>query len=168
MFFGFIRVFSSDMIGDVQCFPLGNATTPTKNGQSKLCLITLTLRPNPWIASARAFCYKMKVIEAFSIAIFVLRECDSSFCLMRGLNLATVALYIILVISLTTRAVALGYRLAWIDHINNLPWFSEYNTGYAQPMYYPPGAIQQQPGQSLVIQPGHHGQPTTVTTVPMH
>lgn len=93
---------------------------------------------------------------------------------MQELSLAIVALFFVLIVALTTRAVTLGNRRAWSDPITALPWFGEFfysgsygPGGYPQPMYYPPGAIQQQPGQSLIIQPGHNGQPTTVQQVPM-
>ena len=71
----------------------------------------------------------------------------------------------------------MGNRYAWSDPITDLPWFGEMpgyfqaSYGYGAPqqqMYYPPpGAVQQQPGHSVVIQPGHHGQPTTVQQIPM-
>jgi hypothetical protein len=71
----------------------------------------------------------------------------------------------------------MGNHYAWSDPITDLAWFGEmpgyiqpsYGYGAPQQMYYPPppGAVQQQPGHSVVIQPGHHGQPTTVQQIPM-
>jgi len=136
-----VGCYAGDIIGQVECFPLGNQKTAAKNNGE---------------TSAQAFCYEMKVIEAFSLAIFVL-----------------FIIFFVLVIALTSRAVTMGNRRAWSDHITELPWFGEYYYqgaygGYGvQQMYYPPGAIQQQPGHSVIIQPGHHGQPTTVSQVPL-
>jgi hypothetical protein len=69
----------------------------------------------------------------------------------------------------------MGNRYAWSEPITDLPWWGEmpgyyqapYGYGAPQQMYMPPGAVQQQPGHSVVIQPGHHGQPTTVQQLPM-
>jgi len=139
-----VGAFSVDMIGHIECFPLGNEQTAANKGTT----------------SARAYCYEMKVIEGFSWAIFVL-----------------FAIFFILVVALTSRSAAMGNRYAWSDPITDLPWFGEMpgyfqaSYGYGAPqqqMYYPPpGAVQQQPGHSVVIQPGHHGQPTTVQQIPM-
>lgn len=82
--------------------------------------------------------------------------------------------------ALTSRAVGFGNRNAWEEPIQHLPWFGEMPDYYRQQYYnggqqayggqqfmsYPPGAIHQQPGHSLIIQPGRHGQPTTVQQVP--
>jgi hypothetical protein len=90
------------------------------------------------------------------------------------LSSGAVGLLFMLVVVLTSRAVALGNRYAWSEPITELPWFGEmpgyYQApyGYGQQMYLPPpGAIQQQAGHSVVIQPGRHGQPTTVQQIPL-
>jgi hypothetical protein len=83
-------------------------------------------------------------------------------------------MFSVLVVALTSRSVAMGNRYAWSDPIIDLPWFGEMPGYYQAPYGYggqqmylpPPGAIQQQPGHSVVIQPGHHGNPTTVQQIP--
>jgi hypothetical protein len=82
--------------------------------------------------------------------------------------------------ALVSRAESLGRPDIWNDHISVVPWFGEwpgfgaYGQGQVaygqQPMMYQPGMqqpyyVQQQPGQSLMIQPGANGMPPTVTTV---
>jgi len=149
---------AADIIGYVQCYPLGGQTTPTNNGTM----------------SSRTYCYEMKVIEALSWFLFVL-----------------LAIYFIIIITLTTRAVVLGRYFAWREHISQLGWFGElpgYPTesvyprpyagygAYGQPypmmqpnmMHNPMGGyvVQQAHGHSVVIQPGVNGQPTTVNQVP--
>ncbi|KAH9843838.1 uncharacterized protein C8Q71DRAFT_852362 [Rhodofomes roseus] len=127
--------------------------------------------------STRSWCYEMKVIEAFSWMIF---------CLF--------AIFLWVLISLTSRARAFGYQYAWAAPIFELPWFGELpgwpyggqmnggqmmNGGqYPMGMYptagvpYQPGAmnggyvIQQAPGHSVVIQPGPGGGAPTITQVP--
>jgi len=144
-----VAAFSTDTIGHIECYPLfGNQTAAANGGTT----------------SYREYCYEMKVIEGFSWAIFIL-----------------FALFFIIVIALTNRAVGFGNHHAWEEPIQHLPWFGEmpdyyrqaYGGGYGgqpgfpgQQYMYPPGAIQQQPGHSLIIQPGRHGQPTTVQQVP--
>lgn len=76
----------------------------------------------------------------------------------------------------------------WSDDIRELPWFgqepgwpgqgyatysSRYPRGYSSGQYtqypattYPGSHIQQQPGRSIVIQPGMNGMPATVSQVP--
>ncbi|KIM90814.1 hypothetical protein PILCRDRAFT_811303 [Piloderma croceum F 1598] len=137
-----VASFSVDLIGHIECFPLGNQQTASNKGTT----------------SARAYCYEMKVVEGFSWAISIL-----------------FSMFSVLVVALTSRSVAMGNRYAWSDPIIDLPWFGEI-PGYYQAPHYgyggqqmylpPPGAIQQQPGHSVVIQPGHHGQPTTVQQIP--
>ncbi|KZT24490.1 hypothetical protein NEOLEDRAFT_1067039 [Neolentinus lepideus HHB14362 ss-1] len=118
--------------------------------------------------STRSYCYEMKVIEAFSWM---------NFCLL--------AIFFIILLSLTTRAQALGRPFAWQENIVELPWFGQmpgypggvyangYQNGggaYSYPMQQmlPPNAfvIQQQPGHSVVIQPQPAGQPPMVNQIP--
>jgi len=132
---------AADMIGQTECYSLGSQTTATKDNGS---------------TSAREYCYQMKVIESFSFAIFV-----------------TFILSFFLVIALASRSKNMGNHHAWSDPIQDLPWFGEgphgphgdYGGG-GYPQYgntqgygYPPPGMQQ-PGQTLMIQPGHHGIPT--------
>lgn len=88
------------------------------------------------------YCYEMKVIEAFSWTIFVL-----------------FAIFFIILIALTNRAVAFGRAYAWREHISQLGWFNqlpgyptEVGYGYPQPMNY--GAYPGQSGGAFVGQPG--------------
>lgn len=104
------------------------------------------------------------------------------------------AIFLWILISLTTRAKALGRPFAWGEPIIELPWFGQwpgYPEGgqFPQGMMYPqqqygypgmgmqpmgaygpqmaPGyVVQQTPGHSVVIQPGMNGQPPTVTQIP--
>lgn len=103
------------------------------------------------------------------------------------------AIFLWILISLTTRAKALGRPFAWGEPIIELPWFGQwpgYPEGgqFQQGMMYPqqygypgmgmqpmgaygpqmaPGyVVQQTPGHSVVIQPGMNGQPPTVTQIP--
>ncbi|RPD67126.1 hypothetical protein L227DRAFT_569311 [Lentinus tigrinus ALCF2SS1-6] len=124
--------------------------------------------------SARNWCYEMRVVQAFSWLIF---------CLY--------VIFLWILISLTSRAKALGRPFAWAEPIVELPWFGQwpgypegqypvngmYQMPYAypagMPMGYPAGpqvnpgyVIQQNPGHSVVIQPGVGGQPPTVTQIP--
>jgi hypothetical protein len=116
--------------------------------------------------SARTYCYEMKVIEALSWCIFVL-----------------FAVFFVIVIALTTRAVVLGRVYAWREHISQLGWFGEWPAypteaiyprpahayaPYHQPYGMPMGAnyVQQVPGHSIVIQPGVHGAPPVITQMP--
>lgn len=124
----------------------------------------------------RSWCYEMKVIQAFSWMIF---------CLY--------AIFLWILISLTSRARVMGLPYAWRAPIFELPWFGElpgwpYPGQYApvqgaQMGGYPMGAysgggmpypapminggyvVQQAPGHSVVIQPGLGGAPT-ITQVP--
>ncbi|KAI1786516.1 hypothetical protein LXA43DRAFT_1033492 [Ganoderma leucocontextum] len=157
---------TTDIIGNTQCDSLSSQTVPTKSG---------TL-------SARSWCYEMRVVQAFSWMIF---------CLY--------AIFLYILIALTTRAKALGRPYAWAEPIVELPWFGQwpgwpegqypqqngmypqngmYQAPYAypagQPMAYAPSAqqmapgyvVQQNPGHSVVIQPGVGGQPPTITQIP--
>ncbi|THG95810.1 hypothetical protein EW026_g5916 [Hermanssonia centrifuga] len=124
----------------------------------------------------------MRVIEAFSWMLFAL-----------------FVIFLWIVITLTSRAQAMGRPYAWSEPIFELPWFGQYpgmpESGYGSPgqhyaypagspqMGYPgfqpgmqqgyqPGmvnggyVVSQQPGHSVVIQPGRGGQAPTITQVP--
>jgi hypothetical protein len=110
--------------------------------------------------------------------------------------LFAVTFYFVFVIKLATQSQAMGRPFIWRENINHLPWFgqapgypgisfSSYPQDYGgYPTMYPPGAmgypgmmgnsgmmygsnvIQQQPGHSVVIQPGTNGMPASVTQVP--
>jgi len=147
---------SGDILGSLQCDALAGQRTTIKNGGS---------------ISTQAWCYEMKVIEAFSWM---------NFCLF--------AIFIWIVVSLTARSKVLGRPYAWGEPIFELPWFGQYpgppgpyaaggyggGYGGGMPMY-PTGVpygpqmvnggyvVQQNPGHSVVIQPGMGGQPPTVT-----
>lgn len=88
-------------------------------------------------------------------------------------KISLVLIYFVIVIALTSKAKSMGNYHAWSEPITNLPWFGDQGWGQqpqygygGQQMYYPPGTVQQQMGHSVIIQPGHHGQPTTVQQVP--
>jgi hypothetical protein len=108
----------------------------------------------------------------------------------------TVTLYLVFLITLTTRSVAMGRYEIWREDVRELPWFgqapgypgsgystysqygnrgypgstypgSTYPGSYAQyPTTYGGNVVQQQPGHSLVIQPGINGGAPTVQQVP--
>ncbi|KAI0307219.1 hypothetical protein B0F90DRAFT_538102 [Multifurca ochricompacta] len=150
-----LAAWSSDSLGSTQCDALGNSRANTKNGTM----------------SARTYCDLSKVVEAFSWA---------TFCLL--------TLYLIFVISLASRSVAMGRPYIWREDIRELPWFGQapgypgfgyvtYPSQYVPRSHpgpytqYPTGGygsnvVQQQPGHSLVIQPGRNGMPPTVQQVP--
>ncbi|RDX55661.1 hypothetical protein OH76DRAFT_1397057 [Lentinus brumalis] len=155
-----MAAWTTDIIGNTQCDGLTDQTVPTKSGS----------------LAARNWCYEMRVVQAFSWMIF---------CLY--------AIFLWILISLTSRAKALGRPYAWAEPIIELPWFGQY-PGYPESQYpqsgmyqmpyaypagqpmsmgYPGGAqvnpgyvIQQNPGHSVVIQPGVGGQPPTITQIP--
>jgi hypothetical protein len=98
-------------------------------------------------------------------------------------------IFLCILIILTSRAALLGRPHIWREPIQEVGWFGEYpgypgygthmmHQGGAQPQFYgtyQPGLtaqgqyyVPQQPGTSLVIQPGMNGQPPTVTHVPGH
>ncbi|TFK43519.1 hypothetical protein BDQ12DRAFT_675107 [Crucibulum laeve] len=149
---------STDIIGHVQCDSLSGQMS-TKNGE----------------ISQQSYCRQMKVVQAFSWAIF---------CFF--------VIAMIILVSLASRAQQFGRYEIWEEPIRELPWFGEmpgyYNTHaggmhsgmpVGMPQYpmsaggYPAGynGFQgmpiQTPGHSIVIQPGMNGQPPTVTQVPM-
>lgn len=160
---------SADIIGNVQCDAIASSSRmATKSGT----------------VSNKAYCYEMKVIEAFSWMNFVL-----------------LAIFLWILITLTSRAKVFGRYRAWFEPILELPWFGQYPGGYedqgsqgrysyaypaGSPMQYPGGmmpgmqqpqypmqpqmvnggyVVSQQPGHSVVIQPNAHG-PPMVTQVP--
>ncbi|KAI9000976.1 hypothetical protein BD414DRAFT_511587 [Trametes punicea] len=145
---------TTDILGSLQCDSLTNEQLPTKTGT----------------ISERSWCYEMRVVQAFSWMIF---------CLY--------AIFLWILIALTSRAKALGRPYAWAEPIVELPWFGQWpgypeggQFAYPAPYGYPgmpmggyagtqiaPGyVVQQNPGHSVVIQPGINGQPPTVTQVP--
>lgn len=152
-----LAAWSSDTLGSTQCDVLGNTRTSTKHGT----------------ISARSYCDLFKVIEAFSWA---------TFCLL--------TLYFVFIVALASRSMAMGRPYIWGEDIRELPWFGQapgypgvgytsypsqygqqtYNAPYAQSQYpattYAGNVIQQQPGHSLVIQPGRNGAPASVRQVP--
>ncbi|KAF8914625.1 hypothetical protein CPB85DRAFT_1297489 [Mucidula mucida] len=141
---------SNDIIGHIQCDGLAGQRTATKTGDM----------------SAQAYCYEMKVTEAFSWANFIL-----------------FMLAFLTILSLTSQAQSFGRWDIWREPIQELGWFNEYpgfynSTPGMMPMQYMPTAGgfvpygqtqgQQQPlpqGHTLIVQP-HHGQPPTITSVP--
>lgn len=136
-----LAAWTVDIIGNVQCFTLGGQTINISEGRK---------------FSAAQYCREMKAIEAFSWAIFT-----------------TMAIGFIILIALSTRAQSIGIHRAWARSISELPWWGEnedgeaYYAGYgnsrgrgiqyatAQPAYG--NVIHQQPGHSIVIQPGPGG-----------
>jgi hypothetical protein len=100
----------------------------------------------------------------------------------------TVTLYFIFVITLATRSMTTGRPDIWRDDIREMPWFGQqpgypgsgYGTYSAQygsrgpvsytqtqyPTSYAGNVVQQQPGHSLMIQPGVNGGAPTVQQVP--
>ncbi|KAF5320926.1 hypothetical protein D9619_000924 [Psilocybe cf. subviscida] len=145
---------ATDVIGPLQCDSLRGQTTPSKNGTT----------------SFQAFCYEMKVIQAFSWCIFIL---------------LVFAFFVLL--QLTQQAEMYGRYKIWSEPIRELPWFGEmpgyYNTntqgmpgqhmmqypgtpgGYGYP--HQGGYPVPNPGHSIIIQPGMNGAPPTITQVPM-
>ena len=106
------------------------------------------------------------------------------------LTLVPVVIFLWILLTLTTRAQAMGRPFAWQEPIFELPWFGQYpgmmeggggyyhGRSYAYPAggypmqgAYPQGAvnggyvINQQPGHSIVVQRDASGQPI-VTQVP--
>jgi len=121
----------------------------------------------------------MKVIEALSWSIFVICKLSRVFVSDVFAEAFEVTFFLIIMITLTTRAVVFGRYYAWREHVSQLGWFGElpgypteavyprtpgYGAGaYGQP--YPTGAnyVQQLPGHSIVVQPGLNGGQPTVT-----
>jgi len=141
---------ATDIIGFVQCDALGGQTVPANSGNT----------------NAQAYCYEMKVIQAFSWAVFI-------GCIL--------ALYVLF--QLVAQAQRFGRYHIWSEPIRELPWFGEmpgyYNTGvggglipypnsavgpgYGYPYNVPMSAGPQ--GHSIVIQPGMNGALPTITQV---
>jgi len=156
-----LAAWSSDSVGSTQCDALGDLRTNTKNGN----------------ISARSYCDLSKVIEAFSWA---------TFCLL--------TLYFIFVVALASRSMAMGRPYIWREDIRELPWFGQApgypgygyvnysshsvprgylgtHTPYTQPYTQYQSSvggnvIHQQPGHSVVVQPGRNGMPSSVRQVP--
>jgi len=151
-----LAAWSSDTLGSTQCDALGDSRTSTKNGT----------------ISARSYCDLSKVLEAFAWA---------NFCL--------ITLCLIFLFTLAYRSVAMGRPDIWGEDIRELPWFgqapgwpglgyvsysSQNSRGHAGAPYtqYPVttygggNVYQQQPGHSIVIQPGRSGT-ASVSQVPM-
>ncbi|KAH8999170.1 hypothetical protein EDB92DRAFT_1832835 [Lactarius akahatsu] len=158
-----LAAWSSDSLGSTQCDALGDLRASTKHGS----------------ISARSYCDLSKVVEAFSWA---------TFCLL--------TLYIIFLVALASRSVAMGRPYIWREDVRELPWFGQapgypgygyvtyptqsvprgYPGTYAPYTQYPNAqyqtsggggnVIHQQPGHSLVIQPGRNGMPSSVQQVP--
>lgn len=149
--------------------------------------------------SERSWCYEMRVIEAFSWINFCLRACHSVLLmryelpLIDVINVHTVTIFFIILLTLANRSRALGRPYAWAEPIVELPWFGQmpgwpehgaYPQQYAYPAGQPmagayPGGIpyappmvgggyvvQQNPGHSVVIQPGSNGHAPTITQYP--
>ncbi|KAH9999818.1 hypothetical protein BJV77DRAFT_1058161 [Russula vinacea] len=147
---------SSDTIGPTQCDALGAP------GQTRSMALVI---------SARSYCDLSKVVEAFSWA---------AFCL--------ITLYFVFVVTLASRSVAMGRFYIWREDIRELPWFgqapgypgvgyAQYSSQYGSRGYpgqyaqypsttYGGNVVHQQPGHSLVIQPGMNGGAPTVQQVP--
>jgi len=123
-----MAAWTGDIIGYVQCDSLGGQSTPARSGNT----------------NAQTFCYEMKVVQAFSWALFI-------GCIL--------ALYILF------QLVNLAQRLG--QPIQMLPWFGEYpghpgyyNThgGGVVPTYYPTNPpvthiypVTYQPGLPVVV-----------------
>jgi len=104
--------------------------------------------------SARSYCDLSKVIEAFSWA---------TFCLL--------TLYLVFIVALASRSVAMGRIYIWRENIRELPWFGEvpgypgvgYATSRHSPRYGPGGypgpyaqTAQYQYAQSAQYPPSIH------------
>ncbi|KAH7929460.1 hypothetical protein BV22DRAFT_1029510 [Leucogyrophana mollusca] len=151
---------SADIIGYVQCYPLGGQEQPTSNGSM----------------SARTYCYEFKVIEALSWCIFVL----FAFFFMIIISLTMRAVVCGRYYAWREHISQLG----WFGELPGYPTEAVYPrgppmvgygnyAGYGQP--YPMmghgvqiggNYVQQIPGHSIVIQPGANGHPPTITQVP--
>ena len=90
--------------------------------------------------------------------------------------LIEVAFFFVILVSLTSRAVAFGRYYAWREHVSQLGWFGEL-PGYPSEAIYPrapgygqpyPGAnyVHQLPGHSIVVQPGVNGGQPIINQIP--
>jgi hypothetical protein len=159
-------------------------------------VINVSLIDLPYLVSARSYCDLSKVIEAFSWATFCLRTSFAPICTPSHSQHITVTLYFIFVVTLASRSVAMGRPDIWRENIIELPWFGQapgypgvpysaypsqygsrgypgqypqyqqqqYQAGY--PTTYGGSVVHQQPGHSLVIQPGMNGGAPMVQQVP--
>jgi hypothetical protein len=100
----------------------------------------------------------------------------------------SVTLFFIFVVTLASRSVAMGRHYIWREDIRELPWFGQapgypgvgytsYSSQYGSRGYpgsyaqypstnYGGNVVHQQPGHSLVIQPGMNGGSSVVQQVP--
>jgi len=128
-------------------------------------------------SSAQTYCHEMKVVETFS-----------------WMNFGIFAIFMVIILILASNSRMYGRPYAWREPMLELGWFGElpgysggnYSSfpainqmqpgmmmqpGMGMPMAgtYGPGGgyvIQQNPGHSVVIQPGPHGEAPRVTQVP--
>ncbi|KAH7914342.1 hypothetical protein BJ138DRAFT_1144077 [Hygrophoropsis aurantiaca] len=144
---------SADIIGYVQCYPLGDQQQPTTNGTM----------------SARTYCYEFKVIEALSWCIFVLFV----FFFIIIISLTTRAVVCGRYYAWREHISQLG----WFGEFPGYPTEAIYprqpgpmmygNYGYPnQGMQMGGNFVQQMPGHSIVIHPGVNGNPPTITQMP--
>ena len=127
--------------------------------------------------SSKSYCYQMRVIQAFSWMLFSLCMYHAlASSLARPLMVSSlVVIFEWILVTLATRAQAMGRNYVWREPIFELPWFGQYpgwpggayaGNGYAYPaaapytnVQYPVNGygnvIQQQPGHSVIIRPGH-------------
>lgn len=162
---------SSDALGSTQCDALGNARSNTKHGT----------------ISARSYCDLSKVIEAFSWATFCLLTLYFVFLITLATRSVAMGRYDIWrddVRELPWFGQAPGYPgTGYASHSaqygNRGYNGSTYPGSYAQqgsysqpgsysqyPTTYGGNVVHQQPGHSLVIQPGMNGGAPTVQQVP--
>lgn len=148
--------YTTDVIGYTQC-----ETIPARNR---------ILGKNNNEVNARSYCQQMKVVQAFSWALF-----------------ASFVIAIVILTQLIEQAKKFGRYNINNEPIKELPWFDEMPGYYNQsttgppmmpmggpgPMPYPGypygggGYPQAQPGHAIMIQPGLNGAPPTVSQVPM-
>ncbi|TFK28719.1 hypothetical protein FA15DRAFT_664752 [Coprinopsis marcescibilis] len=144
-----LGAWSTDIIGHRQCDSLRSETEPTKNNGT---------------ISSFSYCSEMKVVQAFSWALFALFVSA-----------------LIVLFQLISIARQFGRHHIWREPIRELPWFGEmpgyYNThtsGVPGPMPYPPASPYgpspyggYNAGNAYMIQPGVNGAPPTITQVPV-
>jgi len=164
-----LAAWSSDALGSTQCDALGNARSNTKHGT----------------ISARSYCDLSKVIEAFSWATFCLLTLYLIFVITLATHSVAMGRYDIWrddIRELPWFGQAPGYPGAgyasYSGQYGNSGQYGSsaqygnrggYPGSYAQSQYpttYGGNVVQQQPGHSLVIQPGINGGAPTVQQVP--